>query len=179
MAILSACGGSQVVPGEWQIYHNRRFDFSFPYPSDWLALPIPDNLDGRGFTDPSNLNVEIIGWAQNNLPQISPLVLPNSLYTLKEDYWLAQKYQQSDVYELDEDYDLDNEINSFPVNFTTERGVVGWLQVEIGIEVSVMKLTIEGEDIIYYWQGQANSEEFDHYYRLFYYIASQYRVPGS
>lgn len=65
---------------------------------------------------------------------------------------------------------------SQPQNFTTEQGVRGQLQVDVGSTISSMTLTLNQQRVQYSWQGQCNSEQFADYYRLFYYIASQYRV---
>ncbi|AFZ25249.1 hypothetical protein Cylst_3079 [Cylindrospermum stagnale PCC 7417] len=61
-------------------------------------------------------------------------------------------------------------------NFQTVQGVSGVLVVEVGQKVSLMKLTLTQGEVKYYWQGQSNSQEFQNYYRLFYYIAQQYRI---
>jgi hypothetical protein len=31
----------------------------------------------------------------------------------------------------------------------------------------------------YYWQGRCNSQDFDQYYRFFYYIAQQYKIKNT
>jgi hypothetical protein len=61
-------------------------------------------------------------------------------------------------------------------NFKTNQGVSGVLVVEIGREISTMTLIISGKQVKYYWQGQSASQDFDNYYRFFYYIAQQYRI---
>ena len=53
------------------------------------------------------------------------------------------------------------------------------LVVEVGQQVSSMTLTLTQGQVKYYWQGQSNSQEFQNYYRLFYYIAQQYRIPRT
>jgi hypothetical protein len=67
--------------------------------------------------------------------------------------------------------------NSQPVsNFQTNQGVSGILAVETGEKVTVIKLTITQEQLEYHWQGQSNSQDFQNYYRLFYYIAQEYKI---
>ena len=61
-------------------------------------------------------------------------------------------------------------------NFKTNQGVSGVLVVEVGSLTSSMTLTLQQGQVKYYWQGQSNSQEFDNYYRFFYYIAQQYRI---
>ncbi len=61
-------------------------------------------------------------------------------------------------------------------NFQTNQGVSGVLAVEVGEKVTVMKLTITQKQLEYHWQGQSDSQEFQNYYRLFYYIAQEYKI---
>jgi hypothetical protein len=61
-------------------------------------------------------------------------------------------------------------------NFQTAQGVPGVLVVEVSQGVSSMTLTLTQSQVKYYWQGRSNSQEFQDYYRLFYYIAQQYRI---
>jgi len=70
-----------------------------------------------------------------------------------------------------------NARKSINYNFQTAQGVSGVLTVEVGKQVSTMKLTLNQEQIRYYWQGRAPSQEFGNYYNAFYYIAQQYRIP--
>jgi hypothetical protein len=62
-------------------------------------------------------------------------------------------------------------------NFRTVQGVSGVLVVEVDQRVSSMTLTLTQGQIKYYWQGRSQSQEFQAYYNLFYYIAQQYRIP--
>lgn len=62
-------------------------------------------------------------------------------------------------------------------NFTTEQGLTGKLRVEINPDISLMTLTLSQGNVSYHWQGQCNSEQFADYYRFFYYVARQYRLP--
>jgi hypothetical protein len=67
--------------------------------------------------------------------------------------------------------------NPQPVpNFQTHQGFSGVLSVEAGERVTIMKLTITQEQLEYYWQGQSDSQNFQNYYRLFYYIAQEYKI---
>jgi len=52
----------------WKTYTNTRYSFEFPYPSNWNALPSPENDDGIAFVSPQNTSVEIRSWAGNRLP---------------------------------------------------------------------------------------------------------------
>jgi hypothetical protein len=60
-------------------------------------------------------------------------------------------------------------------NFQTQ-GVSGVLVVEVDQGVSSMTLTLTQSQVKYYWQGRSKSQDFQNYYRLFYYIAQQYRI---
>ncbi|BAY08937.1 hypothetical protein [Calothrix sp. NIES-2098] len=62
-------------------------------------------------------------------------------------------------------------------NFKTAQGIPGIMVVEVGQQVSSMTLTITQGQVKYHWQGRSPSQEFTDYYRFFYYIAQQYKVP--
>ncbi|QKQ74553.1 hypothetical protein [Nostoc sp. TCL240-02] len=64
-------------------------------------------------------------------------------------------------------------------NFQTAQGVSGMLVVEVAQGVGSMTLTLTQGQVKYYWQGRSKSQEFQDYYRLFYYIAQQYRISKS
>ena len=72
-----------------------------------------------------------------------------------------------------------NAKTSMNPNFKTAQGVSGQLAVEVGAEVSSMTLTLTQGQVRYYWQGRSPSQQFDDYYRFFYYIAEQYRIPSQ
>ncbi|WP_224411241.1 hypothetical protein [Oscillatoria salina] len=150
--ILFGCRSSQLAVSGWEIYRNQRYNFEFPYPSNWIALPMPDNRDGQIFQDPSNPSVEIRGWAGNSLSGIEIEIDPRSHHTDHQS------------------------IKTKPENLITEQGLTGKLYIEIGSEISLMKLTLLQGDIQYNWRGEAESEEFANYYRLFDFIATRYRV---
>ncbi|WP_242044810.1 hypothetical protein [Anabaena azotica] len=59
----------------WKTYSNSRYGFEFPYPSNWNSLTAPTNDDGIAFVSPRNSNVEIRGWASN---QLSPSMTEDS-----------------------------------------------------------------------------------------------------
>jgi hypothetical protein len=39
-----------------------------------------------------------------------------------------------------------------------------------------MKLTITQEQLEYHWQAKSDRQDFQNYYRLFYYIAQEYKI---
>ncbi|MBD2165297.1 hypothetical protein H6G04_12915 [Calothrix membranacea FACHB-236] len=53
----------------WKTYINTRYNFEFPYPSNWNALPPPENNDGIVFVSPQDESVKIRSWAGNKLPE--------------------------------------------------------------------------------------------------------------
>jgi hypothetical protein len=64
-------------------------------------------------------------------------------------------------------------------NFYTKQGIKGILLVEVTSQRSIMTLTLSQGQIKYYWQGRCNSQDFDKYYRFFYYIAQEYKVKNT
>lgn len=67
--------------------------------------------------------------------------------------------------------------NPQPVyNFRTNQGFSGVMSIEVGDQVTVIKLTITQAELEYHWQGKSSSQEFANYYRLFYYIAQEYKI---
>ncbi|MBE9128180.1 hypothetical protein IQ257_14670 [Coleofasciculus sp. LEGE 07092] len=150
--MLLSCRASNLgEPNGWSTYRNPRYNFEFPYPTHWKPFPIPDNLDGQAFGDPQEPSTQVRGWAGNNLSE-DEVVLPSS-----PPIDTRESHQQ---------------------NFTTEQGLTGKLQVDIGSEISLMKLTFSQGNVRYNWQGQCDSEQFDDYYRFFYYIARQYSLSS-
>lgn len=79
-------------------------------------------------------------------------------------------------------YDLLNAINieeqpaQVASNFTTADGLPGELKVNIGPQKTLMKLTLVKGQVQYHWQAEAPSQQFDDYYKFFYYVASEYDV---
>ena len=61
-------------------------------------------------------------------------------------------------------------------NFKTAQGVSGVLLVEVDQQITSMSLSLTKDEVQYFWQGRSQNEEFSDYYRLFYYIAYQYRI---
>ncbi|RCJ34788.1 hypothetical protein A6770_16725 [Nostoc minutum NIES-26] len=76
---------------------------------------------------------------------------------------------------ITEEADFEKTMN---LNFQTAQGVSGVMLVEVSPQVSLMTLTLTQAQVKYYWQGRSQSQEFPDYYRLFYYIAQQYRIPS-
>ncbi|MBW4561349.1 MAG: hypothetical protein KME32_09340 [Mojavia pulchra JT2-VF2] len=130
----------------WKTYSNSRYNFEFPYPSNWTALPPPDNDDGVAFIPPQTSSVEIRSWAGNRLAD-SISQNPEAKITVNP-------------------------------NFKTAQGVSGVMVVEVGPQVSSMTLTLTQGQVKYYWQGRSQSQKFSDYYRLFSYIAYQYKIPN-
>ncbi|MEH2285412.1 MAG: hypothetical protein V7K90_29545 [Nostoc sp.] len=64
-------------------------------------------------------------------------------------------------------------------NFQTVQGVSGVLVVEVDQRVGSMTLTLTQSQVKYCFQGRSKSKKFPDYYRLFYYIAQQYRISKS
>lgn len=162
VVIISSCGISELSsPSSWETYRNPRYNFEFPYPSNWQALPMPENLDGQVFGDPHNPSLEIRGWAKLQQTAVSPTTGINSSGIETQ----SPKTTGGET------------VSSQQQNFTTNQGFRGKMQVEIGTQISSMKLTLSQGEIVYNWQGQSQSETFADYYRFFYEIASQYRLP--
>jgi hypothetical protein len=65
------------------------------------------------------------------------------------------------------------------LNFVTEQGLQGYMQVEIGAEVSTMTVTWVPNQVVYRWEGRSPSDQFDDYFKFFYYVASQFRVADD
>ncbi|MEH2331934.1 hypothetical protein [Nostoc sp.] len=61
-------------------------------------------------------------------------------------------------------------------NFQTVQGVSGVVVVEVDRRAGSMTLTLTQSQVKYHLQGRSKSQEFQNYYRLFYYIAQQYRI---
>jgi hypothetical protein len=64
-------------------------------------------------------------------------------------------------------------------NFQTAQGVSGVMVVEVSQQIGSMTLTLTQGQVKYCLQGRSKSQDFQNYYRLFYYIAQQYRIPKS
>ncbi|MEH1969064.1 hypothetical protein [Nostoc sp.] len=64
-------------------------------------------------------------------------------------------------------------------NFQTAQGVSGVMVVEVDQRLGSMTLTLTQSQVKFYLQGRSKSQEFQDYYRLFYYIAQQYRISKS
>lgn len=154
---VSSCQPSEkTASGTWKTYNNQRYGFEFPYPSNWVASPMPDNRDGQAFSDQQNSAVEIRGWAGQSLPDNGS---SGVYYTSRAKG--HKKYRPKHSKQ----------------NLTTKQGVTGELEVDIKPDISSMTLTLRQGQIQYKWQGRSPSQQFPDYYRFFYYIATEYRVP--
>lgn len=163
--MLLSCRASNIGShSSWDIYRNPRYGFEFPYPSDWLPFPMPDNRDGRAFRDPQNASSEIRGWAANPLSKTADPQRKQGRHRLHLEA-SPPSTSQKDSPKFQQQ------------NFTTEQGLTGKLRVEINPDISLMTLTLSQGNVSYNWQGQCNSEQFADYYRFFYYVARQYRLP--
>ncbi|BBD66089.1 hypothetical protein NIES4072_02320 [Nostoc commune NIES-4072] len=67
-------------------------------------------------------------------------------------------------------------IKKIKSNFQTAQGVSGVLVVEVSQQIGSMTLTLTHSQVKYCLQGRSKSQDFQNYYRLFYYIAQQYRI---
>lgn len=168
--LLLSCQVANVgLSGSWNTYRNQRYNFEFPYPSNWVSVPMPDNGDGRAFRDPKNPSTEIRGWAANQLPET---IAPSSSKDLYGGEHRLNNKPSS----------LKREAKDFPnsqqQNFITEQGLRGNLEVEVGSDISVMRLTVAQGKVQYNLLGQCDSKQFASNYRFFYYVASQYRISS-
>jgi hypothetical protein len=154
-ALLSGCDRLLTSERGWETYQNPRYGFEFPYPKDWIAEPPPDNQDGQAFRAPDRPGVKVAGWA-SQIPAASGEGAAGEV-TAPES------------------------VSPDPIkeNFVTEQGLSGELEVEIATETSSLNLTLEYEGVIYRWQGQSPSQQFEDYYKFFSYVASQYRVLSA
>lgn len=169
IVMLLSCQASNVgLQGSWNTYHNPRYGFEFLYPSNWASFPMPDNGDGGAFRDPKNPSTEIRGWAANKLSET--VAFPSSSGGLSKGGYRLNVEALPKLTPQDSP-------KSQQQNFTTDQGLTGKLQVDVGSDSSLMRLTLSQGKVQYNWQGQCNSKQFADYYRFFYYIASQYRLP--
>ena len=152
-AMLSGCRPSEVPPASnLQTYRNPRYEFEFPYPKAWVAAEPPTNQDGQAFNDPKNPEVEIRGWAG---------------------------YRVSSSGKRGKHKRLKDKSEALNQNFTTQQGVTGELEVNVGPKISSMTLTLVQGKLEYNCYAQSPSEKFADYYRLFYNIAGQYKIPSA
>jgi len=96
--------------------------------------------------------VEIRGWAGYNVPA-------------------ANRKQRHNI-NIDQPKPL-------KLNFTTEQGLSGELKVDLRSQESSMTLILVEGDVRYNFQGKAPSKQFADYYKFFYYVGRQYRVPSQ
>jgi hypothetical protein len=89
--IFSSCSATSFPTSKlaWETYHNSRYGFEFPYPSNWTSLAPPDNNDGVTFVSPQNQDAQIRAWAGNQLPE-SITQDPKTIKTIDENFQTAQ-----------------------------------------------------------------------------------------
>jgi len=169
VVMLSSCRSSNLgSQNSWNTYRNPRYNFEFPYPSNWVPFPIPENRDGLAFRDPQNPSFEIRGWAANKLSGTNAPPSSGEMYEGEHHLNFGTSSPQNIPKALPQ---------SQQQNFKTEQGVTGKLQVEIDPDTSLMTLTLSQGKVLYNWQGRCNSEKFADCYRFFDYVARQYRLP--
>lgn len=160
--ILSACQLTGGKAGEtWKVYRNPRYQFELPYPGDWQPAPPPDNRDGQSWHDPDNSSVEIRAWAT---PVITPIKSSSATTAAKKASTTKQIASASTP-------------RAPQSNFKTQQGLLGHLQVDIGLETSSLTLTLTRNNLVFRLQGRSPSQNFVDYYPLFYQVAQQYRIP--
>ncbi len=64
-------------------------------------------------------------------------------------------------------------------NFQTAQGVPGVMVVDVGQQLTSMQLTVNKSNLKYQLYTQSDNQKFPKYYRLFYYIAQQYRIQNA
>ena len=131
-----------------QVYQNARFGYTVPYPVGWVTSPEPTNQDGQTFINPDNPTIAMRVWASNRLATGR-----NS----------AER-------------DRNSVSTKQLLNFETEQGIQGNLDIIIGQELSILTLTLPQASTDYSLQAQAPGEEFANYYKLFHALAHQYRI---
>ncbi len=67
LVTLVSCQDTRLSMSSWKTYQNPRYGFEFPYPSDWIAQPIPSNLNGQAFLGTDQSRLQLRGWAEENL----------------------------------------------------------------------------------------------------------------
>lgn len=82
--------------------------------------------------------------------------------------WASQQLPNSIVTEQEP-------VKKLKPNFQTAQGISGVLLVEVNQQIGSMTLTLTQGQVKYYWQGRSKSQDFQDYYRLFYYIAQRDR----
>ncbi|NDJ17744.1 hypothetical protein GS601_10650 [Myxacorys almedinensis A] len=164
------------MPDRWETYRNPRYSFEFPYPAGWQPADLPDNRDGIAFRDPQNPQVELRGWASflrisspsgtGTSPKLPASSAPTNVRQAKP---LPAPPRPTRV--------PSPRPSLSPPNFTTEQGIQGTLQAQLGPQTSSLTLVLNHTNVQYYLRGSAPSQQFDAYYRFFNYVARRYRVP--
>ncbi|TVP63881.1 MAG: hypothetical protein EA343_06675 [Nodularia sp. (in: Bacteria)] len=100
LSLWSCTATSFPAPGvTWNTYHNYRYGFEFPYPSNWNALPAKANNDGIILVSPKNDSVEIRSWAAYRLPDS---MTPNRQTTNQPNFQTGQGVSGVLLVEIDQ-----------------------------------------------------------------------------
>lgn len=115
--ILWACAAPvlDVSSITWKTYSNSRYGFEFPYPNNWNALSAPANDDGIALISPRNNNIEIRGWASNELP---PSITNDSKTSTKGNFQTTQGLSGVLLVEID------NPVSSMTLTLNSESGEI-------------------------------------------------------
>ncbi|MEA5552256.1 hypothetical protein VB713_15040 [Anabaena cylindrica UHCC 0172] len=154
VALVSGVGTAMIFSGCGTSFPNSKLTWeTYQNPRYGFEFPYPSNWTSLAAPD-NNDGVTFIS-PQNQNVEIRAWASKESPESITQD--------QETIKQIDH-------------NFETSQGVSGVLVVEVGQQVSSMKLTITQGQEVYYWQGQTNSQEFKDYYQLFYYIAQHYKI---
>ncbi|MBE9052688.1 hypothetical protein IQ243_20120 [Nostocales cyanobacterium LEGE 11386] len=139
--------------------HAKSFDSS-----DVTWKTYNNSRYGFEFPYPSNWNALPAPANEDGIALVSPQKKTGEIRS-----WAVNQLPKS----ITKEPDTKTTINP---NFRTTQGVSGVLLVEINDQTSSMTLSLTQDEVQYYWQGRSHNQEFPNYYRLFYYIAQQYRI---
>lgn len=82
-----------ITPGDYQTYHNERFDYSISYPANYLVMePPPANGDGRNFVS-KDRRVEMVVYGHHN-------ALEESLDEIYEAEFQGEKAKREITYKV-------------------------------------------------------------------------------
>ncbi|MEH2147374.1 hypothetical protein [Nostoc sp.] len=122
---------------------------------------------GFEFPYPSNWTSLVASENGDGMAFISP---QNNLVEIRG--WASQQLPNSIVTDQES-------VKKIKSNFQTAQGLSGVMLVKVDQQVGSMTLTLTQGQVKYYLQERSKSQEFQDYYRLFYYIAQQYRITKS
>ncbi|WP_414550239.1 hypothetical protein [Anabaena sp. CCY 0017] len=118
LSLWSCTGGSFLAPKvTWNTYTNSRYDFEFPYPSNWNTLPDQANNDGTVLVSPINNYVEIRAWAGYQIPES---IEQNSKITHNPNFETAQGVSGVLLVEVDQ------QITSMSLSLTKDEVQYYW-----------------------------------------------------